>query len=183
MIIEVAVSIDAPPFWTMDLTVLLNELAQQANVLIFVRSFFLLAATTVLFIFALPHSTRFLIYGARATEKSDPPSNSGNFNLWLDWVASITVPHSWFIHFYLFSAFSLSFWAYKWTTQYSDIPLDAQTVAVFTLFSVHVVRRFIEQFFAPPSSSRMSVLHWIMGLLFYMFMSVAIWIEWYCKFS
>jgi 3-oxo-5-alpha-steroid 4-dehydrogenase 3 len=107
-------------------------------------------------------------------------------------MASVTVPHSWFIHFYVLAGTLSIFWAFEiWTQRLglyeliassANLPQDRamtrnQTFLVFGLFSVHVLRRFVEQSHAPMSSSRMSILHWMMGLLFYLFMSVAIWIE------
>jgi 3-oxo-5-alpha-steroid 4-dehydrogenase 3 len=110
----------------------------------------------------------------------------------LDWIASITVPHSWFIHFYLLAGSLTLFWAFEISTKrfglfdsiassanlsYTTSMTRNQTVLVFGLFSAHVLRRLVEQSSAPASSSRMSILHWMMGLSFYLFMSIAIWIE------
>jgi 3-oxo-5-alpha-steroid 4-dehydrogenase 3 len=139
-----------------------------------------------------------LTYGARAQstpalEKSSAAANDDRDGIarLLDFVASITVPHSWFIHFYVFAGLLAVFWAYEISTQHLGLSkvvaqsvnvqdramTKPQTLAVSGLFTFHIFRRLVEQICAPKSSSRMSILHWIMGLLFYLFMSVAIWIE------
>jgi 3-oxo-5-alpha-steroid 4-dehydrogenase 3 len=139
-----------------------------------------------------------LTYGARALSTPALENNSAaatdyrdGIARFLDFVASITVPHSWFIHFYVFAGLLTTFCAYEISTQHlglfevvtqsvnvqGEAMTKTQTLVVSGLFLFHVYRRFVEQICAPKSSSRMSFLHWIMGLLFYLFMSVAIWIE------
>lgn len=53
-----------------------------------------------------------------------------------------------------------------------------QTMLCLVLMVVHSSRRLAECcFFSKPSASRMWFVHWLLGILFYLAATVAIWIE------
>ena len=111
----------------------------------------------------------------------------------LDSVAEIQVPHAWFTHFYLVSVASSIFWGVQIFAQGSllavidgcagspnrhDVVLLHQTVLAWALMSVQGSRRLLESTRARvPSTSRMFIAHWLLGIAFYLAMGVAIWVE------
>lgn len=110
----------------------------------------------------------------------------------LDHLASYTVPHRWFIHFYALSVILSTFWAYQiWKLGFlfrfvaantsigpNDSMSTDKTALVWALMLIQGVRRLFEcVVFAKRSSSKMWVGHWILGLAFYTCMSVAVWVE------
>lgn len=149
--------------------------------------------------------SRFIIYGARAT----PPGNAtgkkpkistqngttGLLNTWLDLVASLQVPHTWFLHFYVLSLLSSTFWAYQILSGGFFFKLIAenerfasadpkpsmstdQLALVWSLMTLQAVRRLWEStMVAKPSASKMFLAHWLLGLAFYLGIGIAIWIE------
>ena len=110
----------------------------------------------------------------------------------LDRFASYRVPHGWFIHFYLLSTGLSALWAYRiwyrglafeFLAVNSGVQLDNamstnQVALAWCLMLMQGLRRLVEcVIFAKRSSSQMWIGHWILGLLFYAFMSVSVWIE------
>ncbi|GAB1200768.1 hypothetical protein APSETT444_010147 [Aspergillus pseudonomiae] len=82
------------------------------------RAFFLFASCTILSVSLLDSlRSRFVPYGARATvtveSDSTPskPSSSSPITHFLDHLASLKVPHSYFTQFYVVSLLSSIFWA------------------------------------------------------------------------
>ncbi|KIW06199.1 uncharacterized protein PV09_02677 [Verruconis gallopava] len=155
------------------------------DVVLAIRSFYLLVAAAIIGIYAIPpFKSRFLAYGARAAPSSMPKNGL------LDHLAAVTVPHAWFKHFYILSIAACLFWLGVILTQNPildrvlsfskepEVPVSAMQVSIawFALI-LHSVRRYLECLEAAPSSSRMFVGHWVMGLLFYVVTSVAVWIE------
>ncbi|KAJ5924972.1 hypothetical protein N7454_007611 [Penicillium verhagenii] len=160
------------------------------------RGFFLLAAATAITV-SIPSSlrSRFLVYGPRAVPasatKSSPkaPASSGL----LDYLATWQVPHSYFAQFYIASVLSSTFWAIQLVFRGRVFQLIAsrisedharqsisltQVLICWILLAIQGSRRLWESYkFAKPSSSRMSVAHWALGLGFYLAAGVAIWIE------
>lgn len=148
--------------------------------------------------------SRFIIYGARATPPSNTdkkPKNSTQngtrefLNTWLDLLANLQVPHTWFLHFYVVSLLSSIFWAYQILTGGLFFKLIAgnersaspdskpsmstdQLALVWSLMTLQAVRRLWESIqTAKPSTSKMFLAHWLMGLIFYLCMGIAIWVE------
>ncbi|TGJ81441.1 hypothetical protein E0Z10_g7314 [Xylaria hypoxylon] len=102
------------------------------------------------------------------------------------------VPHSWFIHFYILSLFCSVFWAVQFVTQGSVLELIVknqlsksissmtlgQVILVWGLMGLQGARRLYEYLAVlRPSSSRMWIVHWLLGNVFYLCTSVSIWIE------
>lgn len=123
--------------------------------------------------------SRFLAYGSRATStgKSDPappaPQKSAIEQL-LDYAATFQVPHNYFTHFYVLSVACSLFWG--WRLRLWDAAAQLQTV--WALMLLQGVRRLLESYaYTSTSKSSMWFAHWILGLLFYVTINVAIWVE------
>lgn len=114
----------------------------------------------------------------------------------MDYVASLSVPHSYFTHFYVASVLSSVFWAVDvlrsgpgFSAVVQRVSLEHlqtsmslyQVLLCWALLMVQAFRRLFESVvFAKPSSSsssRMWFVHWLLGIAFYMAASIAIWIE------
>ncbi|KAJ5651496.1 uncharacterized protein N7484_005219 [Penicillium longicatenatum] len=160
------------------------------------RVFFLLAAATTITV-SVPSSlrSRFLVYGPRAVSNSTPgsePKTLTSLGL-LDYLATWQVPHSYFTQFYVVSALSSVFWAIQLVFRGRVFELIAtriseehaqqsmsltQVLICWILLAIQGARRLWESHtFAKPSSSQMWVVHWVLGLGFYLAAGVAIWIE------
>lgn len=123
---------------------------------------------------------------------SEPRPRGASTGL-LDYLATWRVPHSYFIQFYIASVLSSGFWAIQLLCRGSVFQAIAarvseehrlqsmslsQVVVCWLLLAMQGSRRLWECFhFAKPSSSQMGVLHWLLGLGFYLAAGVAIWIE------
>ncbi|MCJ1271247.1 Steroid 5 alpha-reductase 3 [Lobaria immixta] len=154
--------------------------------------------------------SRFVAYGSRATPTSDGQrqnlsdadedfkepgqvANKWPLSKLLDSIASIRVPHRWFIHFYLASMLSSAFWGYQILTrgffwrvvcENPTVTIPRRTMSVdqviwaWSLMSVQGIRRFLESLAdAKASASKMFLAHWLLGLTFYVVMGIAIWID------
>ncbi|KAI1634823.1 hypothetical protein F4809DRAFT_616868 [Biscogniauxia mediterranea] len=118
------------------------------------------------------------------------------------WLTSVgKVPHSWFIHFYILSLSCSIFWAVQYvrhgtileflvTHQAPRTPASmtiGQVLLVWFFMCLQGARRLYEYLTVlRPSSSRMWVIHWLLGNTFYLCTNIAIWIEgsqsvWYSK--
>ncbi|RAL09985.1 putative 3-oxo-5-alpha-steroid 4-dehydrogenase [Aspergillus homomorphus CBS 101889] len=171
------------------------------------RAFFILASCTILSVSLLPDSlhSRFVVYGARATSTDSKASSSAATTTSssstpsspaprvLDYLASLRVPHSYFTQFYVASAAASVFWGVQllyrgaafqaFATRVSPEHLQKsmtinQVLLCWTCMFLQGVRRLYECFaFSRPSASRMWFVHWLVGLAFYLGMSVAVWAE------
>lgn len=142
---------------------------------------------------------RFIPYGARAMpaqtsarQPAEAPSRSVVTRV-LDVVASWKVPHRYFTHFYVTSVVASVFWAVqialsggtfeaiatRVSPEHRDRSMSiAQIILCWGLMLVQGGRRLFECFaFSKPSSSSMWFAHWLVGLAFYLLVSVSIWIE------
>ena len=167
--------------------------------------FYALGTAAVLAITAMPASVQQPLtqYGARDTVK--PPGNKAgatacesNGNVFPDlivWVASTAkVPHSWFRHFYILSVFGSVFWAVQFLRRGALIEIiiaqqdlgsesqssmsSSQVILAWFLMALQGWRRAYECYAVMrPSSSRMLVLHWLLGIGFYLVTSIGIWVE------
>ncbi|KAK4106540.1 hypothetical protein N658DRAFT_413857 [Parathielavia hyrcaniae] len=165
------------------------------------QGFFLLAAGGVLTVAVLPPDAKTLLmdYGARNAQKSpsagSSPEHSDGGRL-VSLVAKLTawtqVPHSWFGAFYVVSlACSVS-----WLAQYLGNGLVLRYIATsqaaardtsstlgqvalgWLMMVLQAARRVFEHAAViKPSKSTMWVVHWLLGLCFYLFMGISVWVE------
>ncbi|KAL8402021.1 hypothetical protein RB596_008684 [Gaeumannomyces avenae] len=169
------------------------------------QSFFTLAAAGILAVTVLPPRLGRLLlgYGPRSSgANGDAPSTGSG---WLEaLVSTLTawgqVPHWWFGSFYATFLACSAFWAHQYAVSGSAIRLLASSqrpdlpegklasrisphvaqgvFAAWALMALQGVRRFYEQVFVvKKSASTMWVIHWMLGMAFYMVMSIAVWIE------
>ncbi|KZM24780.1 uncharacterized protein EKO05_0003469 [Ascochyta rabiei] len=143
------------------------------------RAFYLAASLLIAVIQAVPAlRSRFLAYGSRATSPSGQPSAAPTqaplLSQLLDCAAAIQVPHNYFTHFYLLSVACSLFWAWRlqlWSA-------NPQLQIVWALMLLQGVRRMLESnAYTSTSRSTMSFAHWLLGLVFYLTINVAVWIE------
>jgi 3-oxo-5-alpha-steroid 4-dehydrogenase 3 len=105
------------------------------------------------------------------------------------------VPHSWFAYFYVLSVACSAFWLLQYlldgemlrflaAQQQDQQPQDAsatfsQSALGWLMMTAQAGRRVFEHAFVikPSRGSSMWVVHWVLGLGFYVVMSVAVWIE------
>ena len=143
---------------------------------------------------------RFVLYGARSgaeakTEDAPEPSSfhHKSTSILLDKAASLRVPHAWFLHFYIVSVASSFFWASQILdfgyplrvlcanpeARLSSSSMTANQIAlVWLLMATQGLRRLFESVvFQKKSESTMFVVHWALGLSFYIAMGIAVWIE------
>lgn len=121
---------------------------------------------------------RFLAYGSRATSPSGhssaAPSHASIVSQLLDYVATFQVPHNYFTHFYLLSVACSLFWG-CWLRVWSA---NRQLQTVWALMLLQGVRRMLESnAYTSTSKSNMWFAHWLLGLIFYLTINIAIWIE------
>lgn len=210
-----------------------------------IRTLFALAAGSVLLAAGLPVlGSRFLGYGKTALPTGTATGYSGKATTSdgdgegktadaatagkatmeskkkgpLDWLAGLTVPHSWFTHFYFLAVFWTIFWAaqilvhgsvYKFVAAYceprsqpfsegssssastpelltpgtdafdtedhSPTMSPHQLSLLFICFLTQTSRRLYEQLSSPPSSSRMWIGHYAIGLFFYTLLPLSLW--------
>lgn len=110
----------------------------------------------------------------------------------LDFIAILRVPHSYFKHFYVVSVACSVFWIYQLYNQgtvYQALisfettkpSLDSKiNWTVILLMLIQGLRRLAECLRAErirSSSSRMWIGHYAIGIAFYLFTSIAVWIE------
>jgi 3-oxo-5-alpha-steroid 4-dehydrogenase 3 len=92
----------------------------------------------------------------------------------LDYAASLQVPHNYFTHFYVTSVVCSLFWA--WRLRVWDAA--GQQQIVWALLLLQGLRRFLEsRTYTSSSKSTMWFAHWVLGLLFYLTINMAIWVE------
>lgn len=160
----------------------------------------------MLVVFATPAlRTRFLAYGARANvptatkEKEDGSQdarrNRNILSAMLDTAKTLQVPHSWFASFYAVSVTCSLFWAaellfrgsaFRSISRFVSLQQSAMTPeqvkVAWALMFAQGCRRLYECItLARPSRSQMWCGHWVLGILFYIGTSVAIWVEGVCK--
>lgn len=150
--------------------------------------------------------SRFIAYGPRAiptirAEKHERPEDGDTpnasvtrtFSWFLDTLAALRVPHGYFLHFYIVSVASLGFWmtqlltkgvAFRFICSIGEPDrlgrsmTTNQIALTWFLMMLQSMRRLFEtSFLAKPSTSKMWFVHWLLGMLFYLSMSIAIWIE------
>ena len=122
---------------------------------------------------------------------SPPPTSKSIFAKLLDSAAALTVPHHFFWHFYAVAVANALFWAYQLASHGSIYRLVAsharsrkegmrieQVVLALLCFLAQASRRLYECLcIQPRSASRMWIGHYLVGILFYTLMAIAIWVE------
>ncbi|KAH0443399.1 3-oxo-5-alpha-steroid 4-dehydrogenase [Colletotrichum camelliae] len=163
--------------------------------------FFGLSSAAVLATQVIPKAAQHAIldYGARSPggtddqTKGDGPPATNMFNDLVKAFASIgQIPHAWFMHFYVASIAGSAFWAFEYLRDGPFLKLIAarqaqsaspamsleQTILIWALMALQASRRLYECFFVmKPGSSKMWFVHWLLGLGFYLCMSVSVWVD------
>ncbi|KAF5851995.1 hypothetical protein GGP41_000770 [Bipolaris sorokiniana] len=147
------------------------------------RAFYLAASLLILVIQAVPAlRTRFLAYGPRATtlpaqgnqEHQKHHQQPSALSRALDYAASLQVPHHFFTHFYVTSVACSLLWAWQMRVWHAH----RQQQVVWALLLLQGLRRMLESHvYTSASKSTMSIAHWLLGLLFYITINAAIWVE------
>ncbi len=161
--------------------------------------FYVFSSTVVLATASMPASIQEPLtqYGARNTADSTKAENrkpgSEMFTNLIIRVASVgKVPHSWFTQFYVLSVCCSIFWAIQYLTHgallefivknQGTISQDSMTfdqvLLAWFLMSLQGSRRLFECYAVmKPSASKMLVIHWLLGVTFYLVTSMGIWVE------
>ena len=169
-----------------------------------IRAFYLLSASAILLTRAIPPlRDRFLDYGARQTRRdggntsiaagSSDRKLSSTTSAFLDSLAQVKVSHARFSDFYSLSLLCLVFWSYQIFVGGAALQLlhefvpetkhsssQARVSLCLLLFATQSLRRLDECFSLTKSlksSSSMWVGHYAIGLAFYFFTNIAIFVE------
>ena len=187
-----------------------NRLVDIDTILV-LKTFYLATAAAILFAYwILPLKDRFLAYGARSAEhqaghlvaSKDLRSNEKFTRLLsahhsrplitlFDFLATLKVPHSWFITFYCISVASSMLWGYQlltlgplyqevahWTQRQAASMSHHRIILCWSLMALQGTRRLWEcLMLTKPSQSTMWVFHWLAGILFYIATGMSLWIE------
>lgn len=145
-----------------------------------IRLFYLLSSAAILTVCLIgPLRDRFLAYGARSQTKQPSPTLTPQHRPYplrisspLDRLATLTVPHAWFTHFYVVStalaAFRILLKPY----------LTRQGTACSNFIFHQSLRRLFECLVLHrTSTSRMWVGHYAIGLAFYVVTNLAVFLE------
>ncbi|KXX76406.1 Polyprenol reductase 2 [Madurella mycetomatis] len=158
------------------------------------QAFFLFAAISVGTVAAMPRDAKTLLvdYGARKAQKQPEERRGRLISLIATLTSRTQVPHSWFGAFYLMSVALSVFWLAQYVCNGAVLRLIASSqMAVgapsatlgqvelgwLMLFLQGVRRAFEHATVFRPSKSTMWVVHWLLGLFFYLFISVSVWVE------
>lgn len=164
------------------------------------QSIFLLAAIAILSLqILLPGDARSIVmdYGARRDGRQKQQRSSSRLRLLLVRIVGLAtsygqVPHAWFWHFYLVSTGLSVFWAWQFLTRGSVMGVLVETqqeqqgpsaelgrvFLAWAMMAAQGSRRLLECFWVTrPGRTPMWFMHWVLGLLFYTVMSVAVWVE------
>lgn len=163
-----------------------------------VRAFYIFAAYAIIIVRFIPDlSDRFLNYGARSSTNDSLTKRKNSvlprwveiqFGPVLDWLAELTVPHSWFSHFYVCSTMCSAFWIWTHTQDMEDALLKSDPTSItiwharallgLFLLQIQGLRRLYECLIVAKSSrSRMWFGHYFIGVAFYFVTNFAIWFE------
>lgn len=163
---------------------------------------FALASCAVLAVAVTPSRERKLLvnYGARShaepTADTAAAARQKDDDILLRSVRTITsvgqVPHMWFFTFYATYILCAVFWAGQYLLNGSILcaiasrqvqlgpsqATNGHVAVAWCLMLLQAARRLYESWaFAKPSKSTMWIVHWLLGQLFYVGISVAIWVE------
>ena len=175
------------------------------------KTFYLGTAASILVAYKIPPlKDRVLAYGPRSVARRadhhagaiDLKSNENSASLpsaygmsslvtFFDFLATLQVPHGWFMSFYCISVASSLLWGYQLLTHETvyrkvaswkqnpaaSMPLDRISLC-WSLMALQGARRLWECLvLTKPSKSRMWVFHWLAGVLFYIATGISVWIE------
>jgi len=138
--------------------------------------------------------TQIMNYGSRNTSPSlqaISPRPQSFHSTMFDLVASAQVPHTWFIHYYIVSVLSSLFWGFQlftrgtvfqfmssYTQQSTSSMTVNQVVLAWIFMTLQGVRRLFEcSTLTKPSQAKMWIGIWAIGMIYYVFMGIAVWIE------
>lgn len=164
---------------------------------------FALASCAVLAVAATPFRERKLLvnYGARShggptAVATSTAAGQRDDDILLRWIRRLTsvgqVPHMWFFTFYTTYILCAVLWAGQYLLNGSVLgslasrqvelgpaqTTDGHVAVAWCLMLLQAARRLYESWaFAKPSKSTMWIVHWLLGQLFYVGISVAVWIE------
>ncbi|KAF2114405.1 hypothetical protein BDV96DRAFT_576709 [Lophiotrema nucula] len=183
----------------------MSLLWQLQDPVLLLRLFYLAASALIFVIQAVPAlRSRFLAYGSRATPPSSQSSDASKKQepsavvQALDHLASLRVPHRWFTHFYVVSVACSVLWGIQMWRTLSISPVYkyypswevgisymsmGQIQLAWLLMLLQGVRRLVESYqYTSSSKSQMWFGHYILGILFYVTVNMAIWVEGPCNF-
>lgn len=161
------------------------------------QAFFILATIAALSANAIPLLRQtLLLYGPRSvplpSTKTPPKDDDNIFSSISSFADKLQVPHTWFTHYYIVSVVSSCFWAYQITTNgvgfrylasyYTGNPGTSMTVnqvlIAWIFMAIQGSRRLYECItLFKPSTSKMSIVAWALGIAFYVAAGVSIWVE------
>lgn len=181
-----SLNLDSFDSFLRDLSSLLAQKPIFDGISLGIKAFYLLSAFTILLVRFTPElRERFLAYGARAQDAPDTPENPKHDQIrilprslaasqLLDPLAKLTVPHSWFTHFYVLSVLCSSF-----QFQHQARSHMSQSARIASLcFLLQSCRRLVEcLIYNRQSKSRMWIGHYFIGLAFYLFTNMAMFLD------
>ncbi|KAF1816462.1 hypothetical protein P152DRAFT_446114 [Eremomyces bilateralis CBS 781.70] len=158
-----------------------------------IQAYYIYTSLAILIAANIPAlQTRFFDYGARASSHNPTHHASRNpITHLLDLLATFSVPHAYFTHFYLLSTLSSLLWLFQFLHPTAPLlfiqshsspslsyPLPPVPLLGSLLLLLQGLRRLAECLTWPASrTSRMWFAHWVVGLLFYATMGVAVWVR------
>jgi 3-oxo-5-alpha-steroid 4-dehydrogenase 3 len=132
-------------------------------------------------------------YGSRAAppETSASKTSRNQPTSLFQYIAAYQVPHTWFTHYYVVSVASSLFWAFQIYTRGSVLELLGsyskpasetmtfnQVFLAWLLMAIQGIRRLAESLIlTKPSQSKMWFGLWLLGIAYYIFMGISVWIE------
>ena len=146
----------------------------------------------------VPFFSRYMNYGSRTAQRQNSSSGFEYRRSFLNSLLHLVdrlliypVPHYYFIHFYVVSVVSSLFWGFQSTMKGSAVtalakyePVTASTmsleqvVLVWALMITQGIRRLLESItLLKRSSSTMPIVHYLIGIVFYLSIGVGVWIE------
>jgi 3-oxo-5-alpha-steroid 4-dehydrogenase 3 len=166
------------------------------------QAFFLLAAGGVAAVAAMPRDAKTLMmdYGARQSQQKQSAGKSsakspsrGRLVSLIGFITSCSqVPHSWFSIFYAVSLACSVFWLAQYLCDGTVLHRIAssqaggqgpsatlgQVALGWLMMFLQAARRVFEHATVlKPSKSTMWVVHWVLGLFFYLAIGVSVWVE------
>jgi 3-oxo-5-alpha-steroid 4-dehydrogenase 3 len=146
-----------------------------------IRGYFLLTSVGVLVTWIIPPlRVAFVPYG----KTLEGVTRGGSL---VSWLAGITVPKAWFWHYYALSVALSVFWGLQivlcsWGSREcvwgSLAMVDGRTIMLWGMMLAQGCRRLYETVYVQRSSpARMWIGHYMVGVAFYVMMSIAVLVE------
>ncbi|KAI9646222.1 hypothetical protein NHQ30_005662 [Ciborinia camelliae] len=158
-------------------------------------AFFVLGTTVDLGGILIPSFRQHVMnYGSRGITPNSPKDTSFQTKQTsiLEDIGSIQVSHTWFTHYYIVSVASSIFWAFQIITRGAAFRFLAsyshqdttqamtinQVALAWGFMALQGLRRLYESFtLTKPSQAKMWVGLWAVGIAYYIFMGISVWIE------